>query len=273
MERRVTALPPNGLHAHISNRFLPTGSVQDMLNFRVPSFASIPNDTKTLRGFVHNVVFRNFIPTIRAGINDHFNFTVNNTIYDATFSPGVYSIITLAESLETELQSADPGFTVTYDDDQKLLNIVVPFGVTFTINYETKINNYFNIQQVDAGYRFLEMCGLLRNTNIPYGAGTVVGAEPYNLITADFMKINLDNLNLNVMNTNPRNPQTIATLFLDTDYGQFITYETMFPNAFEMSPHDIENLYISCTDQYGDRITGLPATATLEIHIILFPIE
>jgi hypothetical protein len=278
MEQRVISIPPNGYQLHINNKFLPPYDT-DPLNFKVPDLFNFnaPNQMdRPIRLFVHNVLFRNYIPTIRAQINDSFTYVIDGITFIDYFAPGNYNINNLITSITTALNAHGLGvFTVTFNSDQLLMTITPAGGHTFYIPDPSVVNSVYNVKQYNAYYRFLEMIGMLKNTNTTYtNASPCTGLYPVNLLTTDFMKINIDNQNCQIINTNPSNPQTIATIPVGTAaYGDLITYSPSLPVALDFDPVNMSSLRISCTDQSGAAIRGVPIIATLEIHLMVIPLE
>lgn len=278
MEQRVITIPANGYQLHINNKFLPPFD-KDPLNFKVPqlfNFDTQSNNDRPLRVFVHHILFRNYIPTIRQGINDQFTYTINGTLYTDYFSPGCYNINNLITSITTALNAKAQGvFVLAYSSDQLLLTITPPAGKTFYIPDPTVVDFTYNVKDYNARYRFLEMIGMNRNVNKNYtNAIPCTGLDPVNLLTVDFMKINLDNQNCQIINTNPRNPQTIATVpIASSSYGDLVVWSPLIPVSLDLDPITMNSLRIACTDQAGDRITSVPLCATLEIHIMVIPLQ
>lgn len=278
-EQRVTTLPPSGLQLHINNKFLPL-NITDPLNFPVPQLINFTGGQHTterqLRIFVHNVLFRNFIPTIRSRVNDQFYYNLNGVDYIDTFASGVYNINTLINSLTTALTAKGLGaFVLSYNTDQYLLTITPPIGCTMTITSISQASSYYNSKEYPPAYRFLELVGLVPNQGLSYtNANPCVGLNAVNLLSCDFMKINLDNQDVQVVNTNPRNPQTICTIpIAGAPYGSLIQYEPNLPVTLSISPAMVENLSIRCTDEHGTDLKGLPQMATLEIHMMIIPLN
>lgn len=277
MEQRVISLPPNGMQLHINNRFLPAGAT-DFLNFQIPPLVNLNAsnlNNRAYRLYVHHVYFRNYIPTIRKGVNDTFTYKIDNTTYTDTFAPGVYNVNSLPTAILASLNAKQAGFTSSYNTDQFILTITPPVGHTFYIPNQLTSDATFNIRQYNSGYRFLEMLGFIRNTGTTYtNSVPVIGLDPVNFQPVDFMKINLDNYSCGIINTNPRNPQTIATVPISgSSFGSLIAYSPSMPVAIDIDPFEMNSLRIACTDQEGITIQSATLASTLEIHLMIIPLQ
>jgi hypothetical protein len=73
---------------------------------------------------------------------------------------------------------------------------------------------------------------------------------------------------MNVISCAIANPQTLAEVPLEVDYGQVVFYEPIQERVFQMNPQELQNINISVTDEYGNQVS-VPNNTPLRISMTL----
>lgn len=271
--QQVQALPPVGIPLHINNRYRQPG--QNAFNFRIPEFSNlaIASDTK-YAGYVHHITFKNFIPTIRSGVNDQFRYTINGTAYLSILQEGHYDATRLAGALQSSLQAnGSAGFLVSYDLNTRCLQFTIPASYTlvFTRTSTVWTDDRYDFQ--NATDRFLDTAGLMGNVNVSYTNTTIQANYPLNLygpISAVFYFS--AGINNNCISNFPGDPSIIASVPITAEYGEVEVFEPGLPIVFTLSASDFAYMSINCMDEKGTLISPPPNT-DLSIHIMLIPLQ
>lgn len=274
MMQTVTSVPPHGTHVYINNRFRDVNAVS-AYSFKVPQFGYVDSNVRSYLAVVKSVVTQNFIQTITASQNDAVQWRINGILYENVFSPGYYSINSLINSLNTAIQSVNVGFVFAYDTISHRMSLTVPATFSFAFVRPSVFSTTYVYDRKDFKSRhdrFLNMIGFFENgVNTVQGLTTVVGSDPVNISCTNWMDINID-FNINVMHTNPNNPQTITSVPVDVDYGQTIVFEPPTPRTFIIPPSSLEYVYIYVTDEWGNAVV-VPENTPLQIHLLLIPLS
>lgn len=272
MSQSVIAIPPHGTHVYINNRFRDPSS-PGAYSFRVPQFSNINPNVRSYLAVVKSVVTKNNINTITAGQNDAIQYKINGLLYEVILGQGVYTIDSLLAALNVAIQAVNPGFVWSYDTIARRVSLVVPAATTFSfVRPVLGSASYISDRQDWSSKhdRFLNMIGMIKNATSTYtGATTIVAQDPADISGTNWMDVNFD-FNLNVMHSNPNNPQTFTSVPVDVPFGQTIVFEPPTPRTFVISPAILEYVYIFVTDEWGKPVV-VPDNTPLQIHLLLIP--
>jgi hypothetical protein len=225
---------------------------------------------------VKQVIIRNYIPNVQAGVSDSIVFNVNGTDYTATIAEGYYNILTLVTTLDTYLKTIDAGFAVVYDSNSFKVAITVPIGFTLIIKRPVTSTNFFEQEKwsFPSKYdRFLEMIGMFRNAKAAtsYTNTTFFGQDPVNVGGTGFVDVNFV-AGLDVMHTNGKGYDTITRVPMDVQYGEDKNYEPGLSDCFSMDINSLRNLRVFLTDEWGNKMT-VPPNTLFSLSLLMIPIE
>ena len=229
---------------------------------------------------VRSVQFANLIPNINS-YNCNFSFQYNGTNYNSTFQIGNYSITSFINVFQTALQTANAGFTVTYDSNYKLLSIVIPAGVTsFSFNrgtVNTLIDDNYLFKQAPYD-RFLDMIGFIdaARTNYVWSTSgsplTITGDTPVNLYGTSFVDITIAT-NLGCVHMQPIARQILVRVPVLYDYGSSIYYQPTVSIAFRVDYETVQSMVMTCYDEWGCPIVDAPYNTPFQMQLLLTPLN
>jgi hypothetical protein len=263
----------HGIHVHVNNRF--RASTEAAYNFRIPPMAFGISGVSSYLLQLKQVITQNFIPNVQQGVSDTFQVKYNGTTSSFTLAEGNYAIDDLVSAINTGLATLNAALQLTYDYSFQRLTIAVPAGTTFSwvsTSTNSTLQSFTLRQGTD---RFLNMIGFIQQKNFVYtGAVNVTASQPVNLVPTSFLNIQV-NQNMQVTNSDTANPQTIASVPLDVNYGDVIIYEPQQPRTFMINAQVMESMQITVTDEYGIQIkvpetTGLFLSWTLLTNSITY---
>jgi len=275
---QVVALPPYGYQCYVNNRFRQDPN-EPALQFRIPQFAQLASESRTFLLSVKQVIFQNFIPNIRTGVNDTLKVTATtggvSTSYTFTLTQGNYNIGSMITALNTAFQaSINVGFVWSYNTDLFRMKLTVPSGYSIVfisppMNQSAYITGRHDFS--NATDRLLETLGLYTDSDTTITTGTYTFSDPFNFLNPQFMMVNL-NANINVMSSDPANRQTLVCVPLGTSYGSVVDYEVQTPNTCLIQAGEMDILTLYCTDQWGQLI-NVPQNTSFMIHFLLIPLQ
>ena len=248
---------PHGIHVHVNNRF--RAATEDAYNFRIPPMAFGVSGVGSYLLQLKQVITQHFIPNVQEGISDTFTVKYNGATTSFTIASGNYVIDDLVSAINTGLATLNAALQLTYDYNFQRLVLAVPAGVTFSwiSSSASTIQDHTLGSGTD---RFLNMIGFLPQKNVVYtGLVSVTGANAVNLVPTAFLNICV-NQNMQVVNSDLQNPQTIASIPVEAAYGGLIIYEPQQPRTFMINSQVMESMAISVTDEYGNQIKVPPST-------------
>lgn len=268
MAQQVTTLLPAGIPVRINNRHRISADT-NALQFHMPPLTDIPVNISSYLCYVYHALFRNYIPNIRNGVNNIFTCVINTVTHTLVLTEGPYTMDQLIDTLNTFIQAINIGFVFSYDDDSKCIQLLVPIGFNFRIP-QLHLNGVPSEQTVEE--RFLETIGFLPRTNITYTGATSIIGIAVNALGSSFLSVNLQSINLGVVNSDPRNPQTIIQIPLTENFGGLIDYAPAHVMTFQVQPDALQQLTIGCTDEWGLPVYG-PSAALLVVDLLLVALD
>jgi len=113
------------------------------------------------------------------------------------------------------------------------------------------------------------MIGFFRQSNTIL-TGETVALDPVNLKPTKTVDFNVTAL-LDVLHSNPNNPQTLFQIPILSPYGtsEGYQYGSSGPTVI-IQANDLEKLQVNMTDEYGKDLY-LPPNASVLIHLVLYP--
>jgi len=264
----VVSYPPHGVHVYINNRFRDPPS-QPPFKFRCPQFAQPNNDQGYYLAAVKKVVTENLIYTVTQGQNDILCWNNDGTEFIYEVPEGNYTIDSLLTLLNTVLVPYN--VNMVYDGDTRKIAATKTGVNVFFLEDPSSIRTFARSNLVQRCTRFLNNLGFYNEAlAAQFFTGTVIATDPVNLNRTGVLFVNVYN-NINVMHSDPQNPQTIISVPVDVGYGEKIVYAPATPPTFVMQPNALESLSIYVTDEWGQEVQ-VPDNTGLMIHLVLYQI-
>lgn len=270
----VYALPPEGVQVYINaaDRH-PTDTPS---YFRIGSSVIADNAAighVSASTIVKEIILENLIPTISAGQNDQWYYTVNGTVFIALFQSGIYDASTLQSSMDTELKTRNAGFAVVYDANAKKYTITVPAGVSFSMSRPYNAEQYPQtpFREGSPFARFLSMIGFYEQSDITWtGATTVTGKNPVLLSSSPYLDICLTSSTTQVLSTSPYGQEKIlARIPVRGEYGDVI-YHKPSNKTSSLNLNSLEGSIVQIRDAWRNTVQ-LPHNAKFSIELLILP--
>jgi hypothetical protein len=264
-----TNLPPHGIHVIVNNQY--RSETESAYSFRFPPSVSFPANVGSYLMQLKKVTTHHFVPNIRRGLNDILSVEVDGVVTDLVIGEDNYNIDSLVTLINTFLASLKVGLAFVYDYDFYKLTLSVPAATTFKfVSPQRLLNTQFRADYQSPYDFLLAMLGYEDVANVLYAGATFIEASrAVNLIPASALYIYV-NQDLQVISSDPANPQVIATVALDVPYGSIITYEPQQPRTYQVTPQNILNMLFQVIDNYGNPI-NVPKNVGLQMEFTLLP--
>lgn len=202
---------------------------------------------------------------ILVGLN---NLTIPNTIYNfnssnnsITFTQGTtetisvsvgnYSATTLKDALNTAITAAGLDITVSFDEDNAVFSFTG--GSAFTIDSATMSRQLGLKEQLptssSTSYTATRVCDFAGATNL---------------------YVRIRNLSMNNLDSRGNTSSIIASIVVNTNYGEYIFFSSPDILYFMISENKISHLDIEITDQEGNVVdlNGSSFNMTLSVHFV-----
>jgi len=202
---------------------------------------------------------------ILIGLN---NLTIPNTIYNfnssnnsITFTQGTtetisvsvgnYSATTLKDALNTAITAAGLDITVSFDEDNAVFSFTG--GSAFTIDSATMSRQLGLKEQLptssSTSYTATRVCDFAGATNL---------------------YVRIRNLSMNNLDSRGNTSSIIASIVVNTNYGEYIFFSSPDILYFMISENKISHLDIEITDQEGNVVdlNGSSFNMTLSVHFV-----
>lgn len=278
MSSSQISIPAAGLQFWVNNRNR-TNIHEPAFRFQFPSFNMNSCASQQYYAIIDQVILRNFIPTIQAGVNDRISYKYNGNTYTAIFAQANYDVYDLLQVLETEFKARDPGFAMAYDSTQMKLSLTIPetatsFSILRPILPVTAGVNQDQYTFPSPYDRFLEMCGWFNKQGDQHFTGpfTYVGADPVQLGGTAFLDINVT-VEANAINTSKRQMQTIGRVYVNGNYGDTICHQASMPIPFPIDCCVIQSMRIYITDEWNNDVTDIPGSTLFAMRMTLISVE
>jgi len=203
---------------------------------------------------------------ILVGLN---NITIPNTIYNfnssnnsITFTQGTtetisvsvgnYSASTLTTALNTAITAAGLSITVTFDEDNAIFKFTTS-GSAFTIDSATMSRQLGLKEQLptssSTSYTATRVCDFAGATNL---------------------YVRIRNLSMNNLDSRGNTSSIIASIVVNTNYGEYIFFSSADILYFMISENKISHLDVEITDQEGNVVdlNGSSFNMTLSVHFV-----
>ena len=265
----MSNLPPHGIHLIVNNQF--RSETETAYSFRFPPSVAFPPSIGSYLMQLKKITSQHFVSNIRANVNDVFSVRVDGTVTTLAIPEANYNIDSLVLLLNTFLTSVKAGLVLVYDYDFYKLTLTVPASTVFTfVSPQQLLNTQFRADYQSRYDFFLAMLGFEDVANKAYTGSTFIAAtRTVNLIpcTAIHVYVNQD---LQVISSDPVNPQFIATLALDVPFGSILSYEPVQPRTYSVTPQTILNMLFGVCDNFGN-VVSVPKNVGLEMEFTLLP--
>lgn len=262
-----SSLPPHGTHVYINNRFRTNYLEDNAYNFDGPQFSSLITDDGYFLAQVKSVYTENYVNTVEQGINDVFVVLINGVISTTIIEPGVYTINSLLDVMDT----IDASMNWTYNIDERRVTLAIDNTKVITfVDPDSMINLGFTAKTQKAYKRFLFMLGWVpvAQSNGDYTNTVVEGPNPVNLNTTGVFNINVYD-SLEILTNDSNGAQTLIQVPNLAPFGGKIFYEPPNPPTVRIEPSGLQTWSFYVTDEWGERVK-VPGNTPLIIHMVLF---
>lgn len=265
----------SGIKLFVSNKY--RAATDEPFNFLLPDLSTSLGYDRHYMLVLKSCKFVNVFDTIIANKNDLFVFKLNGVQRSFVIESGFYDATTFVDTLNAIFASIPVAITVAYDDVERKLVWTVPIGVSFQFvksqvseRGNIPANSFLNPSRQN---RFLEVCGVLGNSDTLYTGATEFYSESIlNLFGTHYLSINLQT-DLQVMTTTYATPQTIATIPITVGRGELETWNNPLPVGHSITGSVLENLRIYCHDEWEENIIGVSSDALFQLTFLLCPVH
>jgi len=182
--------------------------------------------------------------------NNSITFTQGSTV-TVSVSVGNYSASTLTDALNTAITAAGLSITVSFDEDNAVFSFTG--SSAFTIDSATMSRQLGLKEQLPTAsatsYTPSQVCDFAGATNL---------------------YIRIRNLSMNNLDSRGNTSSIIASIVVNTNYGEYIFFSSPDILYFMISENKISHLDIEITDQEGSVVdlNGSSFNMTLSVHFV-----
>jgi len=183
--------------------------------------------------------------------NNSITFTQGGTTEIVSVSVGNYSATTLKDALNTAITAAGLDITVSFDEDNAVFSFTG--GSAFTIDSATMSRQLGLKEQLPT------------SSSTSYTASLVC-----DFAGATNLYIRIRNLSMNNLDSRGNTSSIIASIVVNTNYGEYIFFSSPDILYFMISENKISHLDIEITDQEGSVVdlNGSSFNMTLSVHFV-----
>lgn len=264
----------SGIKLFVSNKYRAV--TDEPFNFLLPDLASSLGYNRHYMLVLKSCKFVNAFDTILENKNDLFVFKVDGVTRSFIIENGYYDSTTFVSMLNAIFAGVPFAPSVAYDDVERKLVWTVPANHTFQFvkNYVSERGNIpsNSFLSPNRQNRFLEVCGVLTNTDTVYTGVAFYSNSILNLYGTHSITINLQT-DLQVITTSHSTPQTIATIPITVGRGELQTWTNSLPVGHSITGGILENLRIYCHDEWEENITGVSPNTLFQLTFLLCPVN